>query len=123
MDELPSYWTFLPGVIVGCIFIGRIARWLQFVRAIMGKGDASFAPEQKPRTWKTMLAVLAYPTLWIALLFCTVAVYHAVTSPFTNEWRWFYAGFFGGPLLLLALVLFRAKKIRRKRQGQPAPLK
>jgi hypothetical protein len=121
MDEVPSFWTFLPGVIAGCLYIGRLARWLQFVLATMGKGGASFAPEPNPRFWKTALAVVAYPTPWIALAFAVWAIHHALATSFTNEWRWFYVGFFGGPLLLIPLLLFKARQLRRKRQSQVLP--
>ena len=39
----------MPGFIAGCLFVGRVARWLQFVCAVMGKPDVSFAAEPRPR--------------------------------------------------------------------------
>jgi hypothetical protein len=121
MDSLPSFWTVIPGFIAGCLFIGRIARWLQFVRATMGKGPPSWAPDPRPRRWKTLLAIFVYPTPWIAAALAAWAIHHATTSSFTSEWRWFYAAFFVGPSLLMAFFSFKVRQLRRLRNGNAAP--
>jgi hypothetical protein len=121
MDELPSFWTLLPGFLAGSLFIGRLARWLQFVLATMGKGGASLAPEPNPRPWKAALAVVAYPTPWIAVALVAWAIHHALVAPFTMEWRWFYVGFFGGPILLMAFLLFKVRQLKRKRKNPMVP--
>ncbi len=110
----------MPGVVFGCLFIGRIARWLQFVRATMGKPDVSFAPEPNPRPWKTVLAIVAYPTPWVALGLTVWGIHHAIVAPFTNEWSWFYAGFFGGPIIIVAMRLRKVRQLQRERQQKSA---
>ena len=120
MDGLPSFWSFMPGVIAGCLFVGRVARWLQFVRAMMGKPDVSFGAEANPRPWKTFLSIAAYPTPWIAAALIIWGIHHIVVAPLTSEWRWFYAGFFGGPTVLTALLYLKVRQLQRKRQSQAA---
>jgi hypothetical protein len=121
MDSLPSFWTVIPGFIAGCLFIGRIGRWLQHVRATQGKGPASWGPDLHPRRWKILLAIFAYPTPWIAVALTVWAVHHAVTSPFTNAWLWFYASFIGGPALLMVFIMYKVRQLRRARLVKPAP--
>lgn len=118
MNELPSCWTIIPGFLAGCLFIGRVARWLQFVRSIMGKPDVQFAAEPNPRPWKTALSIVAYPTPWIALALAVWAIHHIVTAPFTSEWRWFYGAFFGGPAILTVLIYSKARRVQRQRKSQ-----
>jgi hypothetical protein len=115
MLDLPSFWTLMPGVISGLLFVGRVARWLQFVRGTMGKPTGSFSVNPEPRTWKTVAAVVVYPTPWIALGLILWAVHHLVAAPITNEWRWFYAGFFGGPLLIGFYLYRKVSRLRAKK--------
>lgn len=120
MNELPSFWTVIPGFIAGCLFVGRVARWLQFVRAMMGKPDVSFGAEPNPRPWKTILSIVAYPTPWIALVLIVWGIHHVVVAPLTSEWRWFYAAFFGGPTILVALLYSKVRRLQRQRKSQLA---
>jgi hypothetical protein len=120
MDDLPAFWTVPIGVIAGYLYIGRVARWLQYVRATMGKSADSFGVEARPSTGRTLFAIVAYPTPWIAVGLAAWGIYHAVTVPMTNEWRWFYAGFFGGPLLTIWWLVkkMKAVQLQRKQQSQ-----
>jgi hypothetical protein len=102
------------------LFIGRVARWMQFVRGTMGKPTGSFSVNRDPRPWKTIAATVLYPTPWIALGLSVWAVHHIIVSPFTNEWRWFYIGFFGGPLITGYAIYRRVSRLRaQKAVNQP----
>jgi hypothetical protein len=108
----------MPGAISGILFIGRVARWLQFVRGIMGKATGSFSVNEAPRPWKTFAAAVFYPTPWVALGLMVWAIQHIIVAPFTNEWRWFYIGFFGGPLITGYFVYKRMSQLRASRLNQ-----
>jgi hypothetical protein len=118
VSDLPSFWTLMPGAISGMLFIGRVARWLQFVRGTMGKPTGSFSVNQAPRPWKTFAAAVLYPTPWIALGLLVWAIHHIITAPFTNEWRWFYIGFFCGPLITGYFIYRKMSRMRAKKAVQ-----
>jgi hypothetical protein len=122
MDSLPAFWTAPIGVFAGYLYVGRVARWLQYVLATMGKPAGNFGVEPRPSTRKTLFAIVAYPTPWIAIGLAAWGIYHAVTVPTTNEWRWFYAGFFGGPLVTIWWLLQKVKRIQLKKQQQSRAL-
>lgn len=122
MDALPAFWTVPVGVIAGYLYVGRVARWLQYVRAMMGKPAGSFGVEPHPSTGRTIFAIVAYPTPWIAVGLAAWGIYHAVTVPMTNEWRWFYAGFVGGPLITIWWLFQKMKSVRRRKQQQSQAL-
>ena len=115
MDDLPSFWTLMPGAISGLLFIGRVARWLQFVRGMMGKPTGSFSVNKDPQPWKTFAAAVFYPTPWIALGLVIWAIHHIVVAPFTDEWKWFYTGFFVGPLLTGYFIYRKVSQLRAKK--------
>lgn len=100
------------------LFIGRVARWLQFVRGIMGKATDSFSVNEAPRPWKTFAAAVFYPTPWVALGLMVWAIHHIIVAPFTNGWRWFYIGFFGGPLITGYFVYKKMSQLRARRLNQ-----
>jgi hypothetical protein len=108
----------MPGAISGLLFIGRVARWLQFVRSIMGKPTGSFSVNPAPRPWKTFAAAVLYPTPWIAVGLVIWAVHHVVVAGLSNEWRWFYAGFFGCPLLSLGYLYWKLSRLRARKAAQ-----
>lgn len=116
MSDLPSIWTLMPGVLIGMLFLGRIARWLQFVLSVMGKPTGSFDVNSTPRPWKTLAAVILYPTPWIALTLVMLAIQHIAVAPFTAEWRWFYIGFFGGPVIAYVWLYRKMRKLKGKKQ-------
>jgi hypothetical protein len=107
----------MPGAISGLLFIGRVGRWLQFVRGTMGKPTGAFSVNPSPRPWKTVAAVILYPTPWIAIGLVVWAVHHIVVAPFTPEWRWFYTGFFGGPFLAGWYLYWKVRKLRARRNA------
>jgi hypothetical protein len=86
----------------------------------MGKPDISFAADPHPKAWKTLLATVAYPTPWVAIGLAAWAIHHIVVAPFTNDWRWFYAGFFGGPVLMICLMYRKIRYIRSRRAKESA---
>lgn len=122
MDALPAFWTVPLGVIAGYLYIGRVARWLQYVRTTMGKPAGDVGVDPHPSTGRTLVAIVGYPTPWIAVGLATWGIYHAVTVALTNEWRWFYAGFFGGPLVTIWWFLQKVKSIQLKKQQQSQAL-
>jgi hypothetical protein len=108
----------MPGAISGMLFIGRVARWLQFVRGVMEKPTGSFSVNEGPRPWKTFAAAVFYPTPWVALGLMVWAIHHIIVAPFTNEWRWFYIGFFGGPLVTGYFIYRKMSQLRARRLSQ-----
>jgi hypothetical protein len=47
-----------------------------------------------------------------------LAVHHLIVAPFTNQWRWFYAGFFGGPLVTGFYLYRKVSQLRAKKAAQ-----
>jgi hypothetical protein len=88
----------------------------------MGKPAGSFGVEARRSTGRTLFAIVAYPTPWIAVGLAAWGIYHAVTVPMTNEWRWFYAGFFGGPLLTIWWLVKKTKSVQLQRKQQSQAL-
>jgi Na+-transporting NADH:ubiquinone oxidoreductase subunit NqrB len=87
----------------------------------MGKGPPSWAPDPNPRRWETLLAIFVYPTPWAAAALAAWAIHHAISSPFTNEWKWFYGAFFGGPALLMVFLLSKYRRLLPARQNTVKP--
>jgi hypothetical protein len=54
----------------------------------------------------------------VALGLLVWAIHHIIVAPFTNEWRWFYIGFFGGPLAAGYFIYKRMSQLREGRLSQ-----
>jgi len=123
MDAVPSFFALLLGVILGCIAIGRIARWVQLLLATMGRDPARPAIvvgafQKAP----FLLATIVHPIPWLLLGGIGFAAYFMfIGQTIAIGWKWFFCGFFLGPLLLLAWIYLMVARNRNKRVRKSAP--
>jgi hypothetical protein len=123
MDALPSFWTLMPGVIAGCLVIGRVGHWIQLLIAALGRDPARPAVVvRQVERGPLFLATVVHPVPWLVLIGIGLGVHRLFGAPIAAVWIWFFCGFFFGPMFLLALMYFKVARLRRKRaQGSDPP--
>jgi hypothetical protein len=125
MDALPSFWTLMPGALIGCLAAGRIGHWIQFLLTVLGRSSARPSLVVGPvQRGPLLLATVAHPVPWLVLIGIGFGVHRLFGPPISVAWIWFFCGFFFGPLILLVLIQFKIAGLRRKRaqgSGRPPP--
>jgi len=116
MDALPSFWTLMPGVIAGCLVIGRIGHWIQLLLAALGRDPARPSLVVRPvQRGPLFLATVVHPVPWLALIGICLGVHRLFGAPIPPAWIWFSCGFCFGPMFLIGLMHFKSVGLRRKR--------
>jgi hypothetical protein len=122
MDGVPSFWTLLPGVIAGCLLIGRVGQWIQLLLSASGIDPARpFTKVRPAQMGPLILATVAHPMPWIILIGTALGVRRLLGGPIAAEWTWFFWGFFCGPMLIVAVTYFRIARAIRKQSRESAP--
>jgi hypothetical protein len=113
----------MPGVIAGCLVIGRIGHWVQLLLAALGRDPARPSLVVRPvQRGPLFLATVVHPVPWLVLIGIGFGVHRLFGAPIAAAWIWFFCGFFFGPMFLLGLMYFKIARLRRKRaQGSVTP--
>jgi hypothetical protein len=122
---MSSFWTLMPGALVGCLAAGRIGHWIQFLLTVLGRSPARPSLAVGPlQRGPLLLATVAHPVPWLVLSGIGFGVHRLFGPPISAVWIWFFCGFFFGPLILLVLIQLKIARLRRKRaqgSGRPPP--
>jgi hypothetical protein len=113
----------MPGVIAGCLVVGRVGHWIQLLLAALGRDPARPAVVVRPvQRGPLLLATVVHPVPWLVLIGIGLGIHRLFGAPIGAAWIWFFSGFLFGPVFLLALMYFKIARLRRKRaQGSVTP--
>jgi hypothetical protein len=113
MGPLPAFFSVVPGMFVGIACLPFFTHWMALLFAALGKPDPRKKSAPTNRLWLTIFTVI-HPVPWLILLGLPFGIRRLLANPPTSPWLWFFGSAAISPLLLIALVFFRLRKIRKR---------